>query len=435
METEIDYYEILGVERTADHIEIRRAYKRLALSHHPDKVPEDERPDAEQRFKAISEAYEVLSKEESRSHYDVFGSSSRAGMGSGGGSYGWQDQFDPQFGPEAFAEFFGFTGGNGPSGGYTNGRANGHNGHNGHSGRNGSSKPFYGRTEDAHIEIDVPLEDIYRGRVLKLASTRRVLCKLCEGVGARPKAKLKPCGVCNGTGSVHKLRHLNGGMMTADTMPCDACHGRGETVRTKDQCKRCSGTGTTEERSILEVYVPRGAQDGYRKVLQGKADERYGYDTGSIIVTVRVAEHESLSREGQDLYAKANITLGESLLGFSRVLATQLDGRALRVTVPRGTVTKPNTVLKIAGEGMPDAGSDVRGDMYVVLTVDFPDRLDPSTAVALESALPVPQASAETDRDVEDVEAVPVSVDDLPKYDYAEDAEYDEELPGGCATN
>lgn len=424
METEIDYYEILGVERTADHIEIRRAYKKLALSHHPDKVPEDERPEAEQRFKSISEAYEVLSKEETRAHYDMFGTSAKPG--SGNGSYSWQDQFDPQFGPEAFAEFFGFN--QSQYHAHANGggeRANGHSHH-----TNGG---FRGRTEDANIEIDIPLEDIYRGRVLKLSSSRQILCKACEGVGARPKAKPKTCGVCNGTGSTQKLRHLNGGLMTADTMPCDACHGRGQTFRTKDQCKRCTGTGTVEERSIFEVYIPRGAPDGYREVLKGKADEMYGYQTGNIVVTVQVAPHERFTREGQDLYTKANITLGESLLGFSRVLATQLDGRALRVTVPRGSVTKPNTVLKIAGEGMPKAGSDVRGDLYIVLEIDFPDRLDPSTVIALENALPVPPCD-NNDSEVDDVDAVQISVDDLPTYDH-EDENGEFEVPGGCATN
>ena len=219
--------------------------------------------------------------------------------------------------------------------------------------------------------------------------------------------------------------------MTAETVPCTVCHGRGHIYRSKDRCKRCNGKTTTEEKAILEVNIPKGALNGSRIVLAGKADEAYGQATGDIVVTVKEQEHEHFTRMGSYLMVKTAISLRESLTGFERVLVTHLDGRGLRVRVDRGTVTKPGTILKLKGKGMPHESSNGYGDLYIEVDVVFPDSLDPSTSLALEQALPCPPVYDEPNA-VDDVDVSVVDPEDLPTY--KEEDEEPEPQPSQCHT-
>lgn len=408
MYQEIDYYEVLGVSRDASTVEIRRAYKKLALENHPDKVPEPERFEAEQKFKEISEAYETLADPQQRSHYDLYGKNSS----SGNNFSNWQDYYDPGFGPEAFSDFFGFNDfssntKSGP-GAYRSGK----------------------RTDNAEIEIEISLEDAFKGKVVKMGSSRRVLCKTCHGIGAKPKAKPKVCSKCGGRGSIEKIKPLNHGMMTINRVPCDTCQGKGTIFRSKDLCKRCSGSGTTEEKSVLEVVIPKGVVSGHQVLFKGLADEQYQKETGDIIITIRVQEHSSFTRMGQDLYAKASISLKESLTGFSRVLVTHLDNRGLKVSVPRGSITKPGTYIKVRNEGMPG------GDLFIEVEVRFPDSIDPSIADGLQSILPSESPiPPPPNREIDDVCHVFVNHEDLPEYKHGSTNASDDTFnPNGCPT-
>jgi DnaJ family protein A protein 2 len=414
--TVVDYYEVLGVARDASTGEIRKAYKKQALACHPDKVAEHEREEAEMRFKEISEAYEVLSDETERSRYDQFGIGRN-----GNGHKNWQDgaTYDDMFGADDFAQFFGF-----------------HGGHPGASAHSQNARPSRNkRTDDAEIPIELTLEELYKGKVFKMAIARDILCKSCSGTGARPKAKPRKCSSCSGVGHVQKLRRVAPGVVSKEYVECQPCKGRGTVVREKDRCKRCQGSGVTEEKSILEVYVPRGAHDGHRIVFEGKADEAYGQTPGDIIFVVRVHRHGVFDRRLNDLHAKMTITLAESLCGFSRVVVQQLDGRGLEVTVPQGTVTKPGQYFKVRKEGMPIKGTDLRGDLYLQVDVEFPENgwcLETSELRKIQDLLPS-KPRAPLHILPKEIDNVDYSVQDsLPEYvEEEEDADYGDNIPDG----
>lgn len=341
---DIDYYEVLGISRTASPSEIKKAFKSLALQHHPDKVSEDIREEAEIKFKNISQAYEVLIDETERQYYD------RVFFEGGGSSDFFGDTGDAyrNFEADDFAQFFGNFGSNGPR------------------------PPRMAKTKDEHISLKLPLEDLYKGKVMKMASARNILCKVCSGSGAKPRAKPNTCSACNGEGMVKKLRRLSPGVVTSDWVDCSVCGGRGKVVKEKDRCKKCSGKGLVEEKSILEVYVPRGVKSGFKVVLSEKSDEAYGKKTGDIIFDIEQEDHKLFERRGNDLVAKFKLTLCESLCGFSKIVIQHLDGRGIKLTVPSGNVTPPHHVFKVHKAGFPIKGTDLYGDLYLVPDIEFP---------------------------------------------------------------
>lgn len=369
----VDYYEVLGVSRDASTVEIKKAYKKLALTHHPDKVVAEEREAAEVRFKEISEAYEVLSNDQDRAYYDSFGA--KGNMGGMGGMGGMDGEF---FGADDFAQFFGGAGMGGGPGGSKFGP--------------GKRPELKKRTEDARIQIKVTLEDVFKGKVIKMASTRDVLCKGCSGTGAKPKAKAHKCANCKGEGMVQKLKRLGPGRVASEYVECQTCKGRGQTYKEKEKCRKCTGTGVKETTTILEVYVPRGAKTGHEIVLDGQADECYGKVTGDIIFEVEVEPHEVFTRVGDDLIADIKIDLVEALTGFSRVVVTHLNGKGVELTVNRGKVVRPDNYFKIVGEGMPIKKSEARGNLYLVADIEFPQDgwcHEESEARTLQNILPV----------------------------------------------
>lgn len=385
---EVDYYAVLGVNRDATTAEIRKAYKMLALSHHPDKVPEHERSSAEEKFKEISEAYEILSDEIERSNYDAFG---KAG---GDNYYGRYDNTSREYAAEDFARFFGFNNAE-----YSTSGAN----------MRGEQKT-QARTDDATIELDVSLEDIYKGKTIKMNSERDVLCKHCSGTGAR-KNRYVTCKICSGAGST-KQRTIYG----MQAMACKKCKGRGIIV--KDNCKRCSGNGTVSQASILEIYIPKGAKNHQVITLQGMSDEAYGKKTGDINFVINIEEHRVFTRRDNDLLAHATITLAEALTGFSRVLIQHLDGRGIKVTVPKGTVTKPGDCLKVSRDGMPLQNLDINGDLYLICDVEFPESgwcLETSDLTTLTNILPnKPRNKSEiSPKDIDEVDYI--NVKELPE--------------------
>jgi DnaJ family protein A protein 2 len=340
---DIDYYEVLGISRSATPSEVKRAFKNLALQHHPDKVSQESREEAEIRFKNISQAYEVLNDETERQYYDrvFFG-------GGSGGLYGGAEDDYGDFEANDFAQFFGNFGSNAPK------------------------PPKTSRTKDEHILLKLSLEDLYKGKVMKMASARNVLCKSCSGSGAKSKARPGTCSACSGEGMVKKLRRLSPGVVTSDWVDCSVCSGRGTIVKVKDRCKKCSGSGLSEEKTILEVYIPKGVRSGYRVVLHEKSDEAYGKRTGDLVFDIEQADHKLFERRGNDVIAKFRLTLYESLCGFSKVVIQHLDGRGIKVTVPDGNVTPPHHVFKVKNAGFPVKGTDMFGDLYLVPDIEFP---------------------------------------------------------------
>ncbi|KAF4551259.1 DnaJ C terminal domain-containing protein 2 [Elsinoe fawcettii] len=385
---EEDLYETLNITRDASQAEIKKAYHRAALSSHPDKVPASEREAADIKFKSISRAYEILSDEQTRHMYDTHGMAAFE-KGMPGGGAGGPDLDD------ILAQMFGggMPGGAG-FGGMGGGPFSG-------MGGDGAGTPRRRKGRSEVQDYEMTLEELYKGKTTKFASTKNVICPTCTGSGGKEKAKGKKCGSCDGKGSRTMLRPVGPGLVTQETVPCGTCKGRGLYYADKDKCKKCKGLRTISQKKILELYVPRGAREGEKIVLAGEADQVPDQEPGDLVFEITEKPHETFVRAGADLSCELEISLREALTGIDRVVVKHLDGRGLKLTVqqPRGKVLRPDDVLLIKGEGMPVKRSDDRGDMYLVIRVKFPEDgwlLDEPSVKKVRDVLP-----ANTPKDVE----------------------------------
>ncbi|KAL6249035.1 DnaJ-like protein xdj1 [Rhinocladiella similis] len=391
---EIDLYEILGVPKDASQADIRKAYRKKALQHHPDKVAPEEREESEARFKAASQAYEILYDDEKRHLYDAHGMAAFNGGGPGG--------MGAEVNMEDILNMFGMGGGIPGMGGMP-----------GMGGGGGRRKMR--RSPDENQKYEVTLEDLYKGKTVKFSSTKNVICSKCSGSGGIDKAKPKECSACKGQGVKQILSQVGPGMLTQRMVECGACEGTGEVWNPKDKCKKCKGKKVTEERKQLELYIPRGAREGDQIRLEGEADQIPGADeTGDIIFHLVEQPHDVFQRTGNDLSAKLEITLAEALAGFHRVVVKHLDGRGIELNHPQipGQILRPGEVLKVPGEGMPLKRSDAKGDLYLVVEVVFPEDgyfTDPAALESLQKILPGPPPAIE----VEEADEVPFEVADI----------------------
>ncbi|KAF1849546.1 DnaJ-domain-containing protein [Cucurbitaria berberidis CBS 394.84] len=392
---EVDLYEVLGITTSASKIEIKKAYHKAALAHHPDKAAEEDRGEAETRFKAAKQAYEILSDDEKRSMYDTHGMA--AFDPSRGGGMGGDPDID-----DIFAQMFGGMGGFGgmPGMGGMGGMPGGPGGRN---------VPRKGRSVEQDYEVS--LEELYKGKTTKFSNTKNIVCSVCKGSGGKQGAKSHACTMCNGrVGAKAVLRQVGPGLVTQETVPCGNCQGSGQVIPEKQRCKKCKGKKVVESKNVLELYIPRGARQGDRITLAGEADQLPDQDPGDIIFTLTETPHDVFERAGADLRAELKVSLVEALTGFNRVVLTHLDGRGLQLHVeqPNGNVLRPGQVLKIAGEGMPMKRSDARGDLYLVVDVEFPEDgwlKDDAALQKVRDALPKDEKDEEKHEEVEEVDA------------------------------
>ncbi|KAI7164535.1 DnaJ-domain-containing protein [Hortaea werneckii] len=353
---ERDLYELLNVSKTASKAEIKKAYHKAALSSHPDKVPEDQREEADSTFKSISEAYEILSDDQNRELYDQHGMAAFEKGGMGGGGFGGGMDMD-----DILSQMFG-------------GGMPGMGGMGGMGGGGPGRRRAKGKNEMQQYEIS--LEELYKGKTTRFASTKELICEHCKGSGGKEKAKAKHCDSCKGQGRTTRLRPIGPGLVTQETVACSTCSGRGSFYADKDKCKKCKGARTVKGKKVLELYIPPGSREGEKIVLSGEADQDPDDESpGDIIFELVEEEHKTFQRAGADLQAQLNITLAEALTGFNRVILTHLDGRGLQLHVrqPQGKVLRPDQILKVPGEGMPHKRSDARGDLYLTVQIQFPE--------------------------------------------------------------
>lgn len=389
-----DLYEILGVERTATQVEIKKAYRKLALSHHPDKAPEHLREESEIKFKEISAAYEILGDEAKRAQYDAGG-----GTGNGNG-HGFPGGFDED-------EFFSFFGGGGANGFYGGGYDSyGYD----------EPQPESNRTEDAKLNVKCTLSDLFNGKTVKITSSRNVLCSQCKGSGLKPKAQGSTCPACDGQKRV-KVVHRMGPMVMQQVEPCKRCEARGKVYKTSDKCKKCKGVKVNEEKKILEFVISPGAKFGDKIVLSGESDQSPGKVTGDVILSLDEDTSDStiFERRQDDLYTKVTFSLEESLCGFKdKVILKHLDDRYLKISSPTGKVLRPNDYIKIKGEGFPVKNTTRRGDLFVLVEVEFPSDnwfTERSELNKLKNILPTTQPNREfEDVDLKNVDQVDFSI-------------------------
>lgn len=325
-----DLYEILGVEPDAEPSEVKAAYRRLALKYHPDQNPGDDR--AEDRFKKVTHAYEVLGDREKRRAYDRLRKRRGAGGETGVPFQNFSDLFDV-LNSVISAGFGGLA-------------------------RRGSSR----RGEDIRVELSVTLEEAMTGVRRDVSVPRPRECERCSGTGAEPGTKLRRCDNCEGKGQVRIQQGLFSLMRD-----CEDCFGRGRIVDTP--CRRCEGAGTIEGSELLPVDVPPGVWNGQTLRWSGKGKTGPDGKSGDLLIDIDVESHELFERDGQDVHLKYPVSFTQASLG-AKVEVPTLDGR-VRMNVPAGT--QSGRVFRLRGKGLPAIGDRGRGDQYVRLRVKSPD--------------------------------------------------------------
>lgn len=274
----------------------------------------------------------------------------------------------------------------------------------GPGGPGGPRRPRRGRDEEQHYEVT--LEELYKGKTVKFSASKKVICSQCKGSGAKEKVQPQTCDRCKGNGFQEAFQQIGPGMVRRAHVQCDHCQGSGMYYKEKDRCRKCKGKRTVDEIKPLEIYIPRGAMQGERITLEGEADQAPDQTPGDIIFTLVEKPHDVFTRIGADLSADLNVTLAESLTGFSRVVLKHLDGRGIHIEYPRGKILRPNEVIKVEGEGMPLKRGDSKGDLYLIAKVEFPENgwtSDEKTYETLQSLLPPPEPPIEAE-EIDDVE-------------------------------
>jgi len=347
-----DYYEVLGVGRNASKEEIKKAYRKLAMKYHPD-MNKDDPKKAEEKFKEISEAYEVLVDDEKRARYDQFGHEGVQSAFRTGG-FDWSDF--THFAD--ISDIFGDLGGFGFGGSIFDQ----------FFGRSARRGPQEGRS--LRYDIEISIEEAARGVEKEIRVPHSVACKTCEGAGAK-SGDMKTCPTCKGSGQIQRGQR-RGYTSFVTITNCPTCRGTGKQVLKK--CPDCDGAGVTQTTSTIKVSVPKGADEGMRLRIRGAGEASpNGGQPGDLYIVVHIAEHPVFTRDGNDLWVEAPISFAQAALG-AEIKVPTLDGDAL-VTIPAGTQT--GTVFRLKGRGMPDLRGYSTGDQFVKVVVVTPTKLTP----------------------------------------------------------
>ncbi|ALE03322.1 molecular chaperone DnaJ [Bartonella ancashensis] len=338
----IDYYEALGVTRDCDDKKLKSAFRKLAMQYHPDRNPGDK--EAERKFKEIGEAYEILKDPQKRAAYDRFGhaafdNNNRGGTGPFSGGFSTSGGFS-----DIFEDFFGDI-----MGGGRRRRSDGHE-----------------RGADLSYNMEVTLEEAFAGKTAQINIPSSVMCSVCEGSGTKKGSKPQACGMCHGAG---RVRASQGFFSIEQT--CPKCHGRGEIIT--DPCLKCHGTRRVEENRSLRVNIPAGIEDGTRVRLSGEGDAGiHGGSSGDLYIFLSIKPHEFFQREGADLHCSVPISMTTAALG-GEFEVIDLEGVKARVKVPEGT--QNGRQFRLKGKGMPLLRQQVRGDLYIHITIETPQKL------------------------------------------------------------
>ncbi len=340
-----DYYEILGVDRNADKDDLKKAYRKLARKYHPDVNTDDEQ--AEEKFKEIQEAYEILSDDQKRARYDQFGHAGVNGDahqqygGFGGQDFGGFGGFE-----DIFDAFFG--------GGFSGGERR-------------QRRPRKG--SDLRYRLEIEFEDAVFGAEKEVRIPRTEQCDKCDGTGAKPGTSPKTCSSCNGQGEVKQVKETPFGRFV-NVAACNSCGGEGTIV--EEPCPECRGEGKVVRRRKVKIDIPAGVDNGTRLRVRGEGQAGvYGGPPGDLYVDITVKSHDKFTREGTTIYSDVKISFVEAILGTDLEVPT-LDGNE-NLKIPAGT--QPKTEFTLKGKGVPHFQRRGRGDQIVIVDVEIPKKL------------------------------------------------------------
>jgi molecular chaperone DnaJ len=337
--TKRDYYEVLGVVRTASDDDIKKAYRKLALQYHPDR---NNAPEATERFKEATEAYQVLSDSEKRSMYDRFGHSAFDRGGAGTADF---SNFVGLSIEDLFESFFGTGGSRG-------------------------ARQRIQRGQDLRYDLHITLEEAVFGASKEISLTKHVSCTRCTGSGMEPGSQPTKCTRCDGSGEIRRVQQSIFGQFVNVTL-CDRCNGEGQIIA--DPCHECQGRGVVRTRATLEIDVPQGADEGIQLRMNGQGEPApRGGVPGNLYIVLHVQPHRFFKRQGNDLLLEIPINVAQAALGDELPIPT-LDGKEVQVKVPAGT--QSGRILRVRGEGVPYLREHGRGDLQVHLKVRTPTDL------------------------------------------------------------
>lgn len=359
-----DYYDILGVAKNSSPEEIKKAYRKLAIKFHPDKNPNDHT--AEDKFKEAAEAYEILSNPEKKQRYDHYG---HAGVGgaSGGGGYGgggmnMEDIFSQ------FGDIFGGGGGGGsPFDSFFGGQQ-----------RGGGGGRRVTKGSNLRIKVKLTLEEIAHGAEKKIKVNKQIVCKTCDGSGAKDKSSISTCKTCGGSGAVRRVTNTILGQMQT-TATCPTCNGSGSQITSK--CNVCHGEGTVRGEETIDINIPAGVSDGMQLSMSGKGNAApNGGIPGDLIILIEETPHETLKREGNNVVYDLHLSIIDAALGYSAEVPT-IDGKA-KIKIEPGT--QSGKLLRLKGKGIPEVNSYHRGDQIIHVNIWTPKALSSEERSMLE---------------------------------------------------
>lgn len=347
-----DYYEVLGVQKGASKDDIKKGYRKLAIQYHPDKNPGNK--EAEEKFKEATEAYEVLSDDNKRQIYDQYGFAGLEGMGGGGGTdysnvfHDFEDIFG-DFG-NVFSNFFG-------------------------SGTRRGRPDAAGQGQSLRYDLEISFQDAVYGTSAEISFQHNEKCDVCSGSGSSNGSGRKTCTTCQGVGQV---RRSAGFFSVAQT--CPTCGGAGSII--ENPCKSCNGTGAKAVKRKIKITIPAGVDDGKRIQIPNQGDcGKNGGPAGDLIVFLHVTPHKYFERNGQDLYCAVPISITQAILGAD-IFIKSLDGKKIKVSIPSGT--QHGKMLRIKDEGVPYNKSTKKGDLYIKIIIQTPEKLSSKAKSLLE---------------------------------------------------
>lgn len=354
-----DYYDVLGVAKNASVDEIKKAYRKLAIKYHPDKNPNDKA--AEDKFKEAAEAYEVLSSPEKKQRYDQFGHAGVGGAAGGGGFSGGSMNME-----DIFSQFGDIFGGGSPFESFFGG-----------GGRQSGGRRV-AKGSNLRIKVKLTLEEIAHGVEKKIKVNKQIVCKTCDGTGAKDRSSVSTCKTCGGSGSVRKVTNTILGQMQT-TATCPTCHGSGQQITAK--CNVCHGEGTVRGEETISINIPAGVSEGMQLSMSGKGNAApNGGIPGDLIILIEELPHETLKRDGNNIIYDLHVSFIDAVLGTSVEVPT-IDGRA-KIKVEPGT--QSGKLLRLKGKGIPEVNSYHRGDEIIHVNIWTPKALNTEERALLE---------------------------------------------------